>query len=160
MARMSIYVSDDLKARMDERPNANWSGVAQDAFEIEIRSTMKGDGDMSAVVERLRASKMKKEQEQKPDWHQMGREWAMHSAEYDELQRVAAIDPVGLDALNDDTLFLSIAIAIHDGEHSREDVAMFAEELTGTTGRHPSYDQMTWWLEGATEVWEEVKDQI
>ena len=37
MARMSIYVPDDLKGRMDRLSDrVNWSGVAQAAFETEI----------------------------------------------------------------------------------------------------------------------------
>jgi predicted transcriptional regulator len=37
MARMNIYVSDDLKERMDNTAeSANWSQVACNAFEVEL----------------------------------------------------------------------------------------------------------------------------
>ncbi len=37
MARMTIYIPDDLKARMDEAgENTNWSEIAQKAFEAAV----------------------------------------------------------------------------------------------------------------------------
>lgn len=50
MARIQIYVTEDLKKRMQTEPDVNWSKVAQKAFireienanKIHIRSLQKG----------------------------------------------------------------------------------------------------------------------
>ena len=54
MARMNIYVSDDLKERMDNaEERANWSQVASRAFEIELGEIAKRkDSEPLAKVEK------------------------------------------------------------------------------------------------------------
>ena len=168
MARMSIYVSDELKARMDER-ETNWSAVAQDAFWLEINSTSTpatGNSDMTAVIERLRASKEKKEQEERPDWVDAGRKWAMNVADYDQLERIARIDPESEDYFHDDaleqSLLAQIAMAILDKpEHDpadRQEIEDISEIVLD--GTNPSVNRLSWWLEGAQQIWDEVEHKI
>jgi hypothetical protein len=62
MAKVTIYVPDELKAAMDkvEVHNPNWSGLAQEAFRREcerLAGLKKERGKMEAAVERLRQSK-------------------------------------------------------------------------------------------------------
>ena len=95
MARLSIYVPDELKERIDAlKSEANWSDVACRAFEINIGELAKArkETDMSAVIERLRASKLQNEDKMTQAGREAGRRWAQKYAEYDELQRVCALD--------------------------------------------------------------------
>jgi hypothetical protein len=40
MAKMTVYVPDDLKRRMDEVEGANWSAVACEAFDAKLANTI------------------------------------------------------------------------------------------------------------------------
>src|SRR5262245_6082913 len=93
MATMNISLPDELKARIDaDDRHVSWSAVARDAFELELRSAMKrSENDMTATIERLKISKQKLEQAQRPQWLEMGRDWAMNRAEFDELERVTEL---------------------------------------------------------------------
>jgi len=166
MAKMNIYIPDELKVRMDER-NENWSAIAQRAFEIQLNSTtLTGGENMSAVVERLRASKAKIEDQERPERSKAGREWAMNDAEYGQLERVAAIDTEGERHHHGDdpasSLLYEVAMAIYDKpKHDpvdRFDIDEASEIIFGDI--KPSFKRLLWWIEGATEVWDEVKDQV
>ncbi|TIQ05741.1 hypothetical protein [Mesorhizobium sp.] len=159
MARMSIYVTDELKERMDSRPNDNWSGIAQRAFELQLNSTLKGDSDMTAVIERLRASKAKVEEQQRPEWTRYGRDWATDDAEYDQLVRVGKID---LDLVDEDDLLAELGHAMSDDPDAdiSEKTSLACVMMTGEEDRMPTPQQIAWYIEGAQEVWEEVRDQI
>ena len=81
MPRVSIYVQDEMKARMDEADDrANWSGIAQRAFETELHhlEAVKEIKSMSDVIERLRASKQRSEESDEKCWKEgrpgMGKE--------------------------------------------------------------------------------------
>src|SRR5262249_47730364 len=89
----TIYVPDELKAKMDsfDSEGPNWSGIAQAAFQSEcdrMHNRKKGAGKMNAVIQRLRASKIKVEDQEHAAGLAAGRKWAMEDAEYDELARV------------------------------------------------------------------------
>ena len=95
MARVSIYVPEDLKARMDEVPEGeiNWSELARPVF-LSVVTTYehrKGN-DMSTAIERLKASKAKYEQEEADHGEESGRKWALDQADYAELLRVSRIN--------------------------------------------------------------------
>ncbi len=95
MPKISIYVPDEMKVRMDAAESrANWSAHAQRAFSIELDhlEAITEIKSMTDVIERLRASKQKLAQASIADGRIAGREWAMQSAEYDELKRVAALN--------------------------------------------------------------------
>lgn len=163
MATLNISLPDELKMRMDAT-NENWSAIARRAFELQLKSTMSiGDDDMNAVIERLRASKQKIEEEQRPVWIEGGRKWAMEAAEYDELERVAQLADL-LDsqpAATDDAggLLKALCEAIYV-DTDRNLLEEMAEQLTGDARRWPSYDQLCWHLEGVQQVWNEVSDEI
>lgn len=118
---------------------------------------------MNNVVERLRASKMKIEEEQRPEWIEDGRKWATETAEYDELERVARLaerlDAEPMAAPDADALFRAFCEVVYEDadNYSREELA---ERLTGDVRRWPSYDQLCWYLEGVQQVWNEVSDEI
>ncbi|MCB1533248.1 MAG: hypothetical protein KDJ44_00655 [Rhodoblastus sp.] len=88
MARMSIYVPDDLKGRMDDL-ESNWSAIAQVAFEREIRLHPKlTENEMQATIERLRASKKAQIDDVIQAGVEAGKKWAQDEAEYLDLTKV------------------------------------------------------------------------
>jgi predicted transcriptional regulator len=95
LARVSIYVSDELKARMDEvGEQTNWSEIARPAFLSAVASNEHRKGQsMTTAVERLRASKEEHLSEMKNVAKEAGRQWASDNAEYKDLVRLAKIDP-------------------------------------------------------------------
>src|SRR5271169_5834626 len=96
MPRVTIYVPDDLKVRMDVAGEAvNWSAVAQRAFLEAIlnQAVRKEQRDMNSVVERLRASKQRFESMDREHGHHRGRQWAEQTADYMELKRIANVEP-------------------------------------------------------------------
>ena len=94
MARVSIYVPDELKARMDQAGDAiNWSEIARPAFQAALAAYEHRKGQtMSTAVERLRASKQEYEQEESTSGEDAGRAWAKDDAEYGELVAISKID--------------------------------------------------------------------
>jgi hypothetical protein len=92
MARVTIYVPDDLKARMDAcGGEVNWSATAQTAFERAIaREVWKmSDDTMERAMARLRASKAEYEQQEREAGTAEGRKWALDRADYAELDRLS-----------------------------------------------------------------------
>src|SRR5262245_9872594 len=91
---INVYVSDDLKARMDRvAEGVNWSSVAQGAFEkaLALFPAMEGSR-MSAVVERLKASKAEQVDSVAAAGVAAGRTWAENAADYLTLRRVGEYD--------------------------------------------------------------------
>jgi hypothetical protein len=94
MPSINVYVSDDLKARMDRAADGvNWSSVAQSAFEkaLALYPTMEGS-KMSAVLERLKASKAEQVDSVAAAGFAAGRAWAESAADYLTLKRVGEYD--------------------------------------------------------------------
>ncbi|MDD5461853.1 MAG: hypothetical protein PHG00_09500 [Methylococcales bacterium] len=90
MARINISISDELKARMDNHPRVNWSQTASELFlnkinEIESSIEVK---NMTDAIVRLKASKAKFTDETKEQGYGYGLEWAMETADYEELLRI------------------------------------------------------------------------
>ena len=174
MPKMGIYVSDEMKARLDQASeHANWSAIAQRAFNLELNhiQTVKEVKSMTDVIERLQASKEKAAANSEDDGRQVGQAWAMHRAEYDELKRVAR--------LNTDDFFeyflddpdwgcrKIVAAAIKGGEDEANEVLKDEEETAEMFGLDPDEADVTLtreflvgFVNGVTEVWEEVKDQL
>src|SRR5947209_133679 len=95
MPRVTLYVSDDLKALMDEVGEAeNWSAVAQGAFReaVAVHAIKKEPDNMDHVIERLRASKERATQNSFNSGKVSGKNWAMERAEWEELKRVSECD--------------------------------------------------------------------
>ncbi len=171
MPKMSIYVSDEMKARIDEAGDrANWSGIAQRAFGVELNhlESVKEIGTMTDVIERLRASKEKTAEASAEHGQTAGREWAKRSAEYDELKRVAAIDIDDIGAAIDDYSALEIVAMAITGDKAEVRTFIFDHEgLESIFGVDSDMLEMTLtaeWVEGfvqgAAAVWEEVANKI
>jgi hypothetical protein len=157
--KVNLYISDDLKARMDDTGEAvNWSGVAQRAFReaISTHQIRKDRADMEPVIERLRASKERYEERQLAAGKEVGTRWAKTDAEYYALVAVASFDPDTRDGeLDRDILQWLIG---PDGETDPRDWAEFWETHYGR-GK-PSDAFIRGFIEGATEVYDEVAEQL
>lgn len=162
MARMSISIPDQLKARMDEvGQNKNWSNIAQRAFELELDATETKGNDMDAVIERLRASKMKIEEPTRVEWTEYGRSWAKTTAQYDELEQIGELD---LDDIQDKAFRPGMTYLLHLGRILYNDegprgIDQFHENFGGEAGK-VSGRQARWFLDGAQAVWNEVQDHV
>src|SRR4051794_32704502 len=88
MARVSIYVPDDLKERMDRLGDReNWSSCAQQAFKRVVASKewKNMTDELERAVARLRQSKEKYEEQEDQSGKKHGRRWALNNAAYGEL---------------------------------------------------------------------------
>ncbi|MDQ7251645.1 hypothetical protein [Dongia sedimenti] len=155
MARVSIYVSETLKAKMDRFPGVNWSDEAQLAFQQAIaREGQKRKPDMQAAIERLRASKEKSMKDGREDGHQAGREWAEKKAEYAELRRIADIDlGVGVEHA-----FGMLRMACDPQKEATDEEII--EDLSGDLDIPTTDEWVAGFIEGAQEFFEEVEDQL
>jgi hypothetical protein len=90
MARVTLYVSDDFKARMDAAGDEiNWSDVARPALIAAAAAFEHTKGrNMTTAIERLRASKREADQQDKLFGNKGGRAWAEDKAEYRSLQHL------------------------------------------------------------------------
>ena len=116
---------------------------------------------MSAVVERLRASKAKIEERERPEWTKFGREWAMQVAEYDQLKAVSALDldDFYLDDEAAEALCKEIYTAVNGEKPGRSELFDFIRQYFGQEFG-PSGQQLSWYLRGVKEVWDEVSPQL
>ena len=162
--RMTIYVPDDLKRRMDQvEEDRLWSGVAQQAFEAELtrRQATKGVSTMQDVIERLRASKETTVQNDYDSGWNAGVKWAKGNAEYDELKRAAQADIKAIEDDEDEDAFpVGELYGIIMGEYGTpHEVMDFTEDLYGE--RHtPTAAECRGFLAGAESVWDEIKDHL
>ena len=94
MAKMTISIPDDLKARMDSvEQRVIWSAVSSAAFETKLGelSAEREKLAMSTVIERLRTSKLESEGEDYKAGYEAAQEWASGSAEYPELKNLSEL---------------------------------------------------------------------
>ena len=86
MPTVNVYVSADLKARMDAiGDTANWPAAAQEAFLAAIKAQewrMQTD-----KIERLRASKVAFAEAEQASGKEDGRQWALDTADYEDLEK-------------------------------------------------------------------------
>jgi hypothetical protein len=164
MPRVTLYVPDDLKTRMDDAGEAiNWSAVAQRAFREAVltQAMRKEPHDMTNVVERLRASKAKVEARDLEYGKDEGATWAREGAEYDELERIAKFrDAHDADANIEVLRQLIDPDGEADPDYWRivfgEDIYRQVEQL----GQEPTGAFCQGFVEGAYGVFNEVRHQL
>ena len=149
MPKISIYVPDEMKARMDAADALNWSAIAQRVFALELGhfEAKKEVATMDDVTKRLQASKNKFAETEIANGRKAGLEWAKQEAEYDELRTIAIFDTVGLDLLG------GIEAAAHVYDHVFNDDQPHEDELAGFF-RWPEdqiYTITPEWVEGFVE---------
>lgn len=163
MPNVNVYVSDELRARMDSTENVNWSRVAQSAFERECTRMERNSAAMSGVIERLRASKDDFLDQERATGKSAGRSWAERHASYGDL--VALTEHWNrLDEWDHmPEIETDLASCLYREQLKYRD----AEEYLRDRGivdadRHdmPSAEWFKGFFKGAVEFYEEVKDQI
>lgn len=163
MPRVTLYVPDDLKTRMDDAGEAvNWSAVAQRAFREAVATHFikKDASNMTDVVDRLRASKQRIEAAAYASGQDCGRTWAKESAEYDELHRVADFDQaldLGLDDLDEADLDTLKGLIDPESNMDRHDWESFFEQHGD--GK-PSDAFARGFISGAGDIYSEVADKL
>jgi len=153
MARLSIYISDELKARMDRiGDGVNWSEVVRPAIQTIVAThEYRRSPNMTTAIERLRASKLDAEQEDITDGKTAGRRWAEQDASYPELRRVAKLSD-NCHGIED----LKKAVDPFDNQSQRE----FLEEIFGDADADPSEVYVEAFIDGAQEFFNEVSDKL
>jgi hypothetical protein len=90
--RTTITIPPDVKASMDAvKEPVNWSAVATEAFRAKLLEleSRKAVGTMDEVIQRLRASKKRRNDELYQEGKQAGEAWAKETAEAEELENLA-----------------------------------------------------------------------
>jgi hypothetical protein len=167
--RTTISVPKDLKARMDAAGGeVNWSAVAVRAFEERLAeiASKKQEQTMDDVIQRLRASKMRGDDEAYRQGEEAGRSWAGRYAEAHELKRLADLyeeaqasrrwDWVEGDALG----IANHVLARMQGERSisRTESEEFWDQCLGE--RYPEGSLLEGFVAGASGLWGEVRDRL
>lgn len=158
MPRVTVYVPDELKARMDEAgESVNWSSVAQRAFNESIWShrLREEPNDMNNVVERLRSSKQRFSEIEQVLGHTAGRRWAMEEAEYPQLLRAKEFR-----GCNDLVVIGAVRRLVDPDEALDNDEFLEAIGLDADEHSRVSEPYAAAFIEGACEVYEEVEDRI
>ena len=90
MARMNISIPDQLKDKMDAIGSVNWSALAAEVFERQVRKSRKVDAmNIEQIYERLEASYEESEVAVGEEGHMAGVSWASETAEAMELEWIA-----------------------------------------------------------------------
>lgn len=165
MARVSVYVPDDMKARMDKAGEAaNWSALAQRTFELELNylETLKEISSMNGVIERLRASKAKFVESMSSEGRVCGAEWAKNEAEFDELRSISSSRANELLERHEDGMSLARELyefVTKNDFFNDDDLAQFYQ-LGDDIAESLTLEFITGFVEGARDVWGEVSTQI
>lgn len=157
MAKINLYIPDDLKARMDAAADAiNWSEVARPAFTAALAAyEHRKERNMDTAIERLRASKHEAEQADKTDGRSDGRDWAQDFAEYPVLKRLYATDPFQIDH-DEGAVFKALWGAV--GPEMDKGEAW--EYCFGSQDAEHSDEYILAFIEGAQEFFSEVSRKL
>jgi hypothetical protein len=178
MARVNIYVPDDLKRRMDEAEGVNWSPLACRAFEMKLAevSAKKKEKNMNDVINRLKGSANKYNDEAYLEGKEHGRKWAEDHATTEELGSLEkltsswdeglwdrALDPAPTEEYTGrEVLFNQIRFNHRErGRGDRAAARFFWDETEPQMCREydgPRY--LRGFADGALDLWRDVKDQL
>ena len=171
--RINVYLPGDLRERMDaatDEFDINWSQVAATAFELKLAGIAgrKTKLDMTDTIRRLRASKLQSEEDIYQRGHEAGQDWARRLAEWAELERLAKLGhdwfaPQGV--VGEDAFGVSGNLLMHMNPDeylgNRGAQEMFWQEATGDDEEpYPDRDFVHGFVDGAVEVYEQVKDEL
>lgn len=158
MARLNISVPDELKARMDDI-NTNWSAIASEAFELEVRKRERiVEMNHAQIAGRLKASYQQEAAKYFDKGHENGAKWAALEADAAELMflenRTSSADggqflrrgdyeDTPFEEYGDVETFLEVVLSISDG-----------------TVNLPAPIWFEGFVAGALEVWASVKEEV
>lgn len=170
MAKMTVYVPDELKSRMDKtKEPVNWSSLACEAFERKLGeiAQRKKEKTMEDVIQRLKASKLEDTSDQHRQGYEDGIDWAKHRASARELRRLSKELVRGVeDSFPDSDTYdpgqAFFRLLVSENDFDRRDSDEFWETNAGDEGESLSgeVEYVRGFAEGALEVWNEVEDKI
>ncbi|QDU60754.1 hypothetical protein Pan216_16050 [Planctomycetes bacterium Pan216] len=148
---------DTVKTRV------NWSAVVRDAVERKLEDIQRLESVTvnKSLVERLRESKAKFEQDEQANGWEVGKQWAESAAEYGDLVRLSSLAPA---LTNDpyvelDPLGVYAAIFPDDGP-DRTSSEEFWKEYSGAETAYPTSDWLRGFVAGSAEVFQQVEDDL
>ena len=152
MARINVSIPDELKATMDNIEDVNWSEVARNAFDREVRKRKRIDGmNTAAITERLRASYEDQREDDKENGSIFGGSWAAEAAEFADLRDLQRFGEAAAEAL--------YRWRMMDTVLDRWD----QEEFWEAQEVEPSEVTLAFcegFVEAALEVWERVREDV
>jgi hypothetical protein len=171
--RTTITLPLGLKKRMDEvAGQVNWSAVAARAFEEKLSeiASRKEKKTMSDVIQRLRASKRRAEDQAYRSGEADGRNWASSRAEVPELQALEGLrdsrggDWDGWVEDNDSSDFSAaerLVFVLQPESQNRTTASEFWRAILDRNtelANDPSY--VKGFIEGALGIWDRVKEEL
>jgi hypothetical protein len=144
--RMNISVPDDLAEQVRAR-DLPISSICQDALRKAVELAEKKEQIMTnieAVVERLRGTQDEEKQRQNEEGRVLGILWAKQWATADELETAAGMD----------------VDAFPGWATSTDSIREFMDEVEHNFKQEYADDHNEGFLDGASEVWDAVKDQL
>jgi hypothetical protein len=145
MAKKTIYIPDDLMARMDQVEEVNWSQLARDAFEAKLSETAVNRGTMPKqdVTQRLRASSVAEDGAYQHGYR-VGYDWANNTATWPQLAHVYQFS-------QEDDLPLVLTSEVSEQQMPKSVAQYLAERIQGHTesGRDhkPSRPYQEFWAD-------------
>jgi hypothetical protein len=162
--RTTISIPQELRDEMDAvQEQVNWSAVAALAFWSElarIAMTRKRTMTKEDVVKRLKAEQEKEAAGNKAAGKHDGRRWAEKWASPTELRRLNRVYDGGTGALPENmvSLYEVIDPAGNGSFDDFKETAIGSDASADDAVEDPDYTEG--FLDGATDVWEEVKGEL
>jgi hypothetical protein len=155
VAKINLYVPDELKVRMDAVGDVNWSDVARPAFYSALATLEhRRNPDMNSAIERLRASKAESLKRDELGGRTDGRAWAERDADYDELRRLSELLP---EAIYHDALAALMRAVDPEDEL---DLGDFKNHCFGDPDANVSDAYVVAFIKGAVGFFGEVADKL
>jgi hypothetical protein len=162
MPSINVYVSEALQKEMQTiDPALSWSRIAAEAFEHKIQlERTKAVNVTEANIARLQASREQAAEKRHAEGVRIGKTWALETAEYDELERVAQVDGEVLDQwFGQPDAHLGAAkllaqMILDDQTPSRDEVAVQMDRIFSR--KAPTLAEIRGFFEGAGEIFDQV----
>lgn len=168
MAKMTVYIPDDLKARMDRvgSRGESWSGVCTRALEAKLDeiegSNIQGEMDMQSVVSRLRGSLRNTENATRQRGYKVGYRWAAMRAEVPVLEAMENLPEdfflsnTAINAYNYAEMLCQMVFEDEDSGRPNVEFLLSIEDAKLANNR----DYMEGFVEGALALWGEAKVRL
>ena len=159
MARITISLPDNLKARMGTVEGVNWSNVAAEAFERKLKTL-----DLGTVVKRLRETLDEGLEKALLEGYAAGWDWACETATADQLKRCILIDyesfvrePLVAFKRADLIAAYVYNLSLEDDEIYKASMQMLGEDKA-MYGDDDVYLEA--FISGAIDVWDDVQKSL
>jgi hypothetical protein len=166
--RRMISVPAKLHECMEQYTEVNWSSVACHAFELKLGelAQAKEEKNMSDVVARLRASKLKADSESYGYGVEDGKKWSNDYAEVAELERLERFNETSPwnDRFSDSKFpgleLLTVIVGDGGDRPDYRDSLEFWEGNDASEEWQNNTEYVHGFAMGAIEVWNKAKNQI